>query len=120
MVSPVGPVTAPVAELVHGSQPVVTKVQDAHGNTLPPARQTLAAPTHTTVHDTVAAVEILNKFSNTSGLPNQYRVAPLSDNKLIQELNPATGAVLGEFPVSEFPALAASIGLTVPLVDTRA
>ena len=64
--------------------------------------------------------QLLNKFSNDSGLPAQYRVAPQSDDKIIQEVNPANGEVLGEFAVSEFPALAASIGLTSTLVDEHA
>jgi hypothetical protein len=63
---------------------------------------------------------MLNKFLNDSGKPYQYRVAPQSDNKLIQEINPANGEVLGEFSASEFPILAASAGVSGLLFNGHA
>jgi hypothetical protein len=47
-------------------------------------------------------------------------VDPGSD-KVIQQINPANGEVVGEFLISEFPALARSVGVTGGgLVDSRA
>jgi hypothetical protein len=41
--------------------------------------------------------------------------------KVIQQINPATGDVLGEFLISEFPALAKSVGLSGgAIIDDRA
>ncbi len=68
-----------------------------------------------------ALVAQLNKHFNDSGLPDQFRVAPRSDNKVIQQINPANGEVVGEFLISEFPALARSVGITGGvLIDRRA
>jgi hypothetical protein len=39
---------------------------------------------------------------------------------LIQQINPANGEVIGEFSVSEFPALARSVGASGLMVDSRA
>ena len=120
MVSKVGPASLPVTELVHGSQPVSPKVLDATGKTLPPSGQAVAARKPVATPAPQALVQVLNKFSNESGLPTQYRVAPQSADKLIQEINPANGEVLGEFSVDEFPALAASLGITSALVNDHA
>jgi hypothetical protein len=38
---------------------------------------------------------------------------------LIQQINPANGAVLGEFSASEFPALARAVGAPGLLIDDR-
>jgi hypothetical protein len=57
-----------------------------------------------------------NSHSNDSGQPNQFRIDPNSEDKLIQEINPATGEVIGEYSVSEFPALAKGLGL---MIDSR-
>jgi hypothetical protein len=65
-------------------------------------------------------VVLLNKYLNDSGQPNRYRVAPNSEEQLIQEINPATGEVIGEYSISTFPALAKSLGLVGSLVDGRA
>jgi len=63
----------------------------------------------------------LNKHLNDSGRPDQFRVDPSSGNKVIQQINPANGEVVGEFLISEFPALARSVGVTGgALVDSRA
>ena len=62
----------------------------------------------------------LNKHLNDSGRPNQFRVDPRSST-MIQEVNPATGEVIGQFSASEFPALARSAGAASGLlIDRRA
>ncbi len=61
----------------------------------------------------------LNKYLNDSGRPDEFRVDPAS-GKLIQQVNPANGAVLGEFSVEEFPALARSVGASGLLIDSLA
>jgi mevalonate pyrophosphate decarboxylase len=63
----------------------------------------------------------LNKHLHDSGRPNQFRVDPQSSTR-IQEVNPATGEVIGEFSASEFPALARSTGTSATglLVDSLA
>jgi len=61
----------------------------------------------------------LNKTLNDSGRPDQYRVDPQSAN-MIQEVNPANGAVIGQFSADEFPALARSVGATGLLIDSLA
>jgi phosphoribosylformylglycinamidine (FGAM) synthase-like amidotransferase family enzyme len=67
-----------------------------------------------------AQVQLLNKYLNDSGKPAQFRVAPNSDDKLIQEINPANGEVLAEFPASEFAALARSVGISGVVIDQHA
>ena len=62
-------------------------------------------------------VNLLNKQLNDSGRPDQFRIAPNSGAALIQQINPATGAVVGEFAASEFPALARSVGVAGALID---
>ncbi len=70
--------------------------------------------------DPKALVESLNKFLNDSGRPDQFKLDPSSGGKLIQQINPATGAVVGEFSATEFPALARSVGVAGLLIDSRA
>jgi hypothetical protein len=65
-------------------------------------------------------VVLLNKYLNDSGQPNRYRVAPNSEEQFIQEINPATGEVIGEYSVSTFPTLAKSLGLVGSLINSRA
>ena len=62
----------------------------------------------------------LNKYLNDSGRPNQFRVDPTSSGKTIQEINPASGEVIGEYSVAQFPELARSLGVSGVLVDSRA
>ena len=62
----------------------------------------------------------LNKYLNDSGRPTQFRIDPSSRDRIIQEINPATGEVIGEFAASEFPALARSLGVSGMLVDSHA
>jgi hypothetical protein len=68
--------------------------------------------------DTQALINQLNKHLNDSGLPDQYRLNPAGN--LIQQVNPANGAVIGEFAASEFPALARSVGGSGLLFDELA
>ena len=85
------PVKIPAVSLVHGSQAPVAVVIQHSGKALPPP-----------------------------GKPAQFRVAPDSNDKLIQEVNPANGEVLAEFPASEFAALARSVGISGVIVDKHA
>jgi hypothetical protein len=118
------PVKIPAISLVHGSQaPRTAAVQPSGkplprtGNpTLPPAGEKVI-PAKT---DVQTRVKLLNKYLNDSGKPNQFRVAPDSDDKLIQEINPANGEVIGEYPASEFAALAKSVGISGVLLDKHA
>jgi hypothetical protein len=70
--------------------------------------------------DPQSMVDLLNKQLNDSGRPDQFRLDPTSGDKLIQQINPANGAVIGEFSVEEFPALARSVGATGLLIDSLA
>jgi len=65
-------------------------------------------------------VQLLNKYLNDSGKPDQFRVDPTSDGKSIQQVNPANGEVIAEFPASEFAALARSLGISGAVVDEHA
>jgi uncharacterized FlaG/YvyC family protein len=144
MASSGNPVQMPATSLVHGSQAQTTvivqqsnvqqssvqqsNVQQSNvqssGKSLPQsgnsaveaAKNAAAAPRP----DLQAQVALLNKYLNDSGRPDEYRVDPASDAKLIQQINPATGAVIGEFSASEFPALARSVGVSGALIDSHA
>src|SRR5580698_10418128 len=111
------PVKIPSVSLVHGSQAPTTVVVQKSGNVLPPSGRPAAAPV---APDLQAQVQLLNKYLNNSGKPDQFRVAPDSDDKLIQQVNPANGEVPAEFPASEFAALARSVGISGVVVDKRA
>ena|SRR3984957_5047938 len=80
------------------------------------------APPATTTNSTnlPQLVAQLNKYLNDSGRPNQFRVDPASSGKTIQEINPASGEVIGEYSVAQFPELARSLGVSGVLVDSRA
>jgi hypothetical protein len=115
----------PATSLVHGSQAQTTViVQQSSGKSLPQSGITPAqAANHgaaTSQSKLQAQVALLNKYLNDSGRPDEYRVDPASDTKLIQQINPATGAVIGEFSSSEFPALARSVGVSGALIDGHA
>jgi hypothetical protein len=138
MASNTDPVLIPATSPVHGSQATTTVVvQQSSGKSLPQsgkvvtgsaagaqpsavqaqsATQSAAAPAKP---DLQAQVALLNKFLNDSGRPDQFRVDPSSGSKLIQQINPASGAVVGEFLASEFPALARSVGVSGALVDSH-
>jgi hypothetical protein len=134
MASGGNPVTMPSARPVQASQATIAaKVVEPGGKSLPPSGNT--AVTHAAnaaqAADSTAPkqaadppslqslVAHLNKLLNDSGRPYQYRVDPTSDNKVIQEVNPATGQVVGEFQASEFPALASNLGVSGLLVNSR-
>ena len=133
----------PVTSLVQGSQaPTAARVQDVSGKVLPPSGNALAAlpadasaPSARLSENTVSTtskapsagttdaqtlVAQLNKALNDSGRPDQYRVDPSSNDKMIQQINPSNGAVVGEFLASEFPALARSVGVSGALFDSHA
>jgi hypothetical protein len=125
MASSGDPVLMPATSLVHGSQAQTTViVQQSSGKSLPQSGITPAqAANHgaaTSQSKLQAQVVLLNKYLNDSGRPDEYRVDPASDAKLIQQINPATGAVVGEFSASEFPALARSVGVSGALIDSHA
>jgi hypothetical protein len=127
----------PVASPVQGSQAAKPiNFQSGNGKSLPPSGKTATAPRVAAAEPAASAasastkaavqqstdprvlVDQLNKYLNDSGRPDQFRVAPNSGGKLIQQVNPANGAVIGEFSASEFPALARSIGASGLLVDS--
>jgi hypothetical protein len=117
----------PVTSLAQGSQaPIAARVQEASGKALPPSGNSLAAQAadakapSTGTTDAQTLVAQLNKALNDSGRPDQYRVDPSSGDKVIQQINPANGAVVGEFLATEFPALARSVGVSGALFDSHA
>lgn len=124
-----GPISA--ASLVQGSQAATSvTVQSGSGKPLPPTGNTAAIAASNAAAATKQAaaraadpqtlVDQLNKYLNDSGRPDEFRVDPGSSNKLILQINPANGAVLGEFSVEEFPALARSVGASGLLIDSLA
>lgn len=120
-------VKIPAASPVHGSQAQVPiSIHERSGKVLPPGGKAAAttaaqAADHAGSPSSIQAlVAQLNKHLNDSGRPDQFRVDPNSGDKLIQQVNPATGEVVGEFLISEFPALARSVGASGALVDSRA
>jgi hypothetical protein len=131
----------PNASPVHGSQATNSiRPQLGSGKPLPPSGKTVAAaerpaataerPAATAVPgvkpapaaqqsaDPQTLVNQLNSHLNDSGFPDQFRLDPTG--KQIQQVNPATGKVVGEFSVSEFPALARSVGASGLLLDSLA
>jgi hypothetical protein len=70
--------------------------------------------------DPQSLVNLLNSHLNDSGRPDQFRVDPASAGKLIQQINPSNGDVVGEFSIDEFPALARSIGASGLIIDSLA
>ena len=117
------PVKIPVTSLVHGSQAPTTVVIQQSGKSLPPSGKPAAAAAAANVlpakTDLQTQVSLLNKYLNDSGKPDQFRVAPQSDDKLIQEINPANGQVIAEYSASEFAALARSVGISGVLIDSH-
>jgi len=136
------PVKAPVTRLVQGSQaPLSIRAAEFGGNSLPSggnkaAGNAAAAPVHgpagsasarqapppapRQTPDLHALVALLNKHLNDSGRPNQFRVDPAAGSKLIQEINPSNGEIVGEFAATEFRTLANSLGIAGLLVDNHA
>jgi hypothetical protein len=133
MASNSDPVLIPATSPVHGSQATTTVVvHQSSGKSLPQSGKVAAGPAAASPParaaksesapqkpDLQAQVALLNKYLNDSGRPDQFRVDPSSGSKLIQQINPATGAVVGEFLASEFPALARSVGVSGVLVDSH-
>jgi uncharacterized FlaG/YvyC family protein len=128
MASDGNPVKIPAASLVQGSQAQLPiSIKERSGNSLPPSGKTTSEPAAQAAAKVSSAASIealvaqLNKHLNDSGRADQYRMDPSSDNKVIQQINPATGAVIGEFLASEFPALARSVGMSGGmLIDSHA
>jgi len=109
-------VTVPALNLVLGTRAPAAAVVQPSGKVLPQPGKPAAAK----VPNVQAQVALLNKYLNDSGKPDQFRVDPSSDDKLIQQINPATGEVVGEFPTSEFAALARSVGISGVVLDQHA
>lgn len=114
---------------VHGSQASSSiRPHSGSGKALPPTGKTVANAAAATTAPTAkrsvqrsdpqALINELNRHLNDSGLPDQFRLDPAG--KQIQQVNPANGEVIGEFSVSEFPALARSVGASGLLLDSLA
>jgi uncharacterized FlaG/YvyC family protein len=110
------PVKIPAVSLVHGSQAPKVAVQHS-GNVLPPSGRPAAPPAKPHLQ---AQVQLLNKYLNDSGKPFQFRMDPTSGGRTIQQVNPANGAVIAEFPADEFAALARSLGVSGVILDSHA
>jgi FlaG protein len=116
-------VKLPAISLVNGSQAPMTAAVQPSGKALPQAGKpaaSAATAAAAAAPNVAAQVALLNKYLNDSGKPDQFRVDPASDNTLIQQINPANGKVIGEFPASEFAALARSVGISGVVVDQHA
>jgi hypothetical protein len=118
------PVQIPVIS-VHGSQaPSTVALPQGSGKSLPPAGKAADAAATADPKSSAASLEaqvaLLNKYLNDSGRPDQYRVAPNSNSMLIQEVNPANGAVVAQYSAITFPALARSLGISSALIDEHA
>ncbi len=75
-----------------------------------------AKTTAASTSDPQSLVDQINKSLNDSGRADQFRLSPDS-SQYIQQVNPSNGAVIAEYAVSEFPALARSIGVSGLLID---
>jgi hypothetical protein len=130
MASDASPVLIPAIGLQGSQAPTTVNTQASRpsGKSLPPGGNSAGAAAATSAKasasnrtsDLQAQVDFLNKYLNDSGRPAQYRVAPNSNSTLIQEINPATGAVLAEYSAITFPALAKSLGISSALIDEHA
>lgn len=135
MTSDVPSVQKSTTSLVQGSHAPTAVLVHKSGNTLPQNGKVTAAPpaVRTKVNteqqqapkapapvkpEPWAQVAILNKFLNDSGKPAQFRAS--SNNKQIEEINPANGEVVAQYPVEEFAELARSVGISGALVDQHA
>lgn len=128
MASVDNPGKIPAISLVHGSQaPQRDVTPQSSGKLLPlpgnaasatAAGAKAAAANRST--DLQAQVAVLNRYLNDSGRPDQFRVDPNSNSTLIQEVNPASGAVIAEYPAITFPELARSLGMSRALIDEHA
>jgi uncharacterized FlaG/YvyC family protein len=121
------PVNVPVTRPVHGSQaPTSATVQQSSGKSLPANGRAAAAAAGTpavrakSAPDLDALVARLNKYFRESGRPNQFRLDATSGIKQIQEINPDSGEVIGEYSAAEFPLLFRSLGVPGVLIDSHA
>ncbi len=95
------------------------------GNSLPPRGETPPAaagsqPARASEKpDFPALVTRLNKQLNDSGRPDEFRLDSASGRVVIQQINPASGAVIAEYPEAEFPALAAGLTGAGLLIDAK-
>ena len=69
--------------------------------------------------DLASQVAVVNKYLNDSGRAATFRAS--SNDKVIEEVNPATGEVIAQYSATVFAALARSVGITgAPVVDEHA
>jgi uncharacterized FlaG/YvyC family protein len=122
------PVNIPVTRLVHGGRAQTSEtVQNPSGKSLPhgggqspPVNTEQQGVRASKAPDAQALVAQLNKRLNDSGQPTQFRLNSSSGRNMIQEINPASGEVVGEYPESEFPILAQGLSVSGLLVNTLA
>jgi uncharacterized FlaG/YvyC family protein len=116
------PVIVPVTRPVHGSQAPISTVQESSGKSLPVNRHAAAAAAvrAKSAPDLDALVAQLNKYFRESGRPNQFRLDASVGHTMIQEVNPDSGAVIGEYSAAQFPALLRSLGVPGLLIDSHA
>ncbi len=93
-----------------------SRVTSSTSNSQAPAAKSTAAKSTAASTDPQSLVDQINKYLNDSGRADQFRLDPNS-NQYIQQVNPSSGAVVAEYAVSEFPALARSIGVSGLLID---
>jgi uncharacterized FlaG/YvyC family protein len=60
--------------------------------------------------DLASQVATVNKYLNDTGRAAQFRAS--SNEKMIEEVNPATGEVVAQYSAQVFEALARSVGIT--------
>jgi len=111
------PVQAPVTRPVHGSQVWKIAGSQLAGDQHPPATARAAppAPPEKVKPDLQALAAFLNNFARESGRANVFKLNASSGRDLIQEINPETGEVIGEYAAAEFPALLRGLGFSGPL-----
>jgi uncharacterized FlaG/YvyC family protein len=121
------PVNMPVTRPVQESQaPKSTTIQEPSGNSLPAnghaaaAAQAAPAAREKSAPDLHSLTAQLNKYFRESGRPNQFRADTSAGRTQIQELNPDTGEVIGQYSAAEFPSLFRSLGLSGLLFDGHA
>jgi hypothetical protein len=133
------PVSPLVTRIEQGSKaPPAATVQKATGKPLPTSGHILPAKAAPQPKEQAAAkqnepvspaksaadfralIAHLNKHLNDTGQPNQFRADTSSGSTLIQEINPASGEVIGEYSAAEFPALARGLGISGLVIDSHA
>ena len=121
------PGNIPVTRLVQEIQlPRAAPIQEPTGKSLPvnghasAAEAAAPAARDNSGPDLHALTAQLNRYFRESGRTNQFRVDSSTGRTQIQELNPDTGEVIGEYPAAEFPALFRSLGVSGLLIDSHA